>query len=96
MKTLSLHIRLKSVEGALVRLLGLVMRRGFRVVGMEARQSHCGGRFEVALDVSGHRSPVTLERQIAKLYDVENVQVLPAVDVLPAFWTVRGLATASA
>ena len=79
----SVHVRMKYVEGALNRLLGLAARRGFGIAGVEARRSHCGKRYEVALELTGDRSIDNLERQFAKLYDVESVRVLPAADPLP-------------
>jgi acetolactate synthase regulatory subunit len=79
----SVHIRMKYVEGALNRLLGMATRRGFGIAGVEARRSHCGRRYEIALELTGDRSIENLERQFAKLYDVESVRVLPAAAPLP-------------
>lgn len=78
----SIHVRMKFIEGALSRLLGLAARKGFGIAGVEARRSHCGRRYEVALELTGERSVENLGRQFAKLYEVESVRVLPAADPL--------------
>jgi acetolactate synthase regulatory subunit len=83
MNITSVHVRMKFIEGALSRLLGLAARRGFGIAGVEARRSHCGRRYEVALELIGDRSVDNLGRQFAKLYEVESVRVLPAADTLP-------------
>lgn len=83
MKLSSIHVRMKFKEGALLRLIGLAARRGFGIVGVEARCSHCGQRYEIALELTSDRSTENLARQLAKLHDVESVSVLPAADPLP-------------
>lgn len=65
-----LRLTLKKADGALLRVLGLVARRGFDVVRLEARATEAGDRYEVDLTVSGARPIDVLSRQLAKLFDV--------------------------
>jgi acetolactate synthase regulatory subunit len=83
MSSFSLQVRMAFIEGALQRLLGTVTRRGFAIVGVEARQSRCGSGYEVTLDLSGERSTDNIKRQIAKLYEVQSVRSLTATDPIP-------------
>jgi acetolactate synthase regulatory subunit len=83
MKISSIHVRMHFIEGALSRLMGLAARRGFSIAGVEARRSHCGTRYDVALELTGDRSVEHLVRQFGKLYEVESVRVLPAAGLLP-------------
>jgi acetolactate synthase small subunit len=75
----TLRMNLHKVEGALVRLLGLIERRGFAVTSMNAcTDEH---HVEVTVDVhSAGRSVETLTRQIQKLYDVRSVACLTGAE----------------
>jgi acetolactate synthase regulatory subunit len=77
--TTRLCVRLTFIEGALIRLLGLAGRRGFDIAKVDARTVDGGRAYEVTLELLGPRCPVTLQRQIAKLYDVERVEIVPAL-----------------
>lgn len=71
------EIRLAPSEGALLRTLGLIQRRGFRV-GELALRSETGGQvLNLSVDGPG-RSPEVLARQIARLHDVEHVERIEA------------------
>ena len=72
--TATLRIRLKRAEGSLVRLLGLVGRRGFETEGISARSLE--KHMDVVLTVRGARSVEVLTRQILKLEDVERVEAV--------------------
>ena len=72
--TATLEIRMKRTEGSLVRLLGLVGRRGFETEGVSARSLE--KHIDVTLTVCGARSVEILERQILKLEDVERVEAV--------------------
>ena len=71
---IKLNITVKDCEGALVRLLGTIERRGHKLLQLNSR--HCPGKpgaREFLLDVDcGGRSPDVLVRQIRRLYDVLN------------------------
>lgn len=69
---IKLNITVKDCEGALVRLLGTIERRGHRLLQLSSRNcpANSGAR-EFLLDVDcGSRSPDVLVRQIRRLYDV--------------------------
>lgn len=75
----TLRMNLHKVEGALIRLLGLIERRGFAVTSMNAcTDEH---QVEVTVDIfSTGRSVETLTRQIQKLYDVRSVACLTGAE----------------
>lgn len=75
----TLRMNLHKVEGALIRLLGLIERRGFAVTSMNACTDEHS--VEVTVDIhSAGRSVETLTRQIQKLYDVRSVACLTAAE----------------
>jgi acetolactate synthase small subunit len=80
----TLRMKIYKVEGALIRLLGLIERRGFAVTSMNAHADESAQHVEVTVHVhSAGRSVETLARQIQKLYDVRSVACLTATE-LPA------------
>ena len=67
------EIRLDHSEGAMLRCLGLIQRRGFTISEM-AMRGHADGQILTAvIDTSG-RSAETLMRQIQRLHDVVSVR----------------------
>ena len=73
-----IHVDFDAAEGALLRMVGLVERRGFVVggVSMAARD----GRGSLSLDVEPRDSSRRLEviaAQLRRLHDVRNVSILP-------------------
>lgn len=72
---MSVHfqIRLRHNEGALLRTLGLIQRRGFNVGDLALRHEKCGQLLSLSLDGQG-RCPDVLVRQIARLHDVDRVE----------------------
>lgn len=79
MSTTRLFVKMQFVEGALIRLLGLAGRRGFDIARVEARRTDGGKVYEVMMELAGPRCVLTLQRQIAKLYDVQTVEIVPAL-----------------
>ncbi len=67
------------VEGAMIRMLGLVERRGFRVRGLEMRQEGASGcvTLEVEARDPGRRLDV-LDLQLRRLSEVRKVFLFPA------------------
>lgn len=63
------HLLLSHAEGALVRVLGTIERRGFKLGSVESRPSQRGVNLNFTLAPSG-RSPDVLLRQIQRLHDV--------------------------
>lgn len=71
----SLRIELADAEGALMRLIGLVERRGFTIAAMDKSETS-GGQSTVTLSLAardGARSMDVLARQVARLLDVRGV-----------------------
>ncbi|HEX5182360.1 MAG TPA: ACT domain-containing protein [Allosphingosinicella sp.] len=73
-----IHVDFDATEGALLRLLGLVERRGFAVSGLAMRAAD--GRFTLSLDVAP-RDPArrldVVAAQLRRLVDVRGVSILP-------------------
>jgi len=68
-------IRLTLTEGAVLRTLGLIHRRGFSVVEMALRSEQGRQMLSLSVDSAG-RCPDILARQISRLHDVERVERL--------------------
>lgn len=71
----SLRIELADAEGALMRLIGLVERRGFTIAAMDKSETS-GGQSTVTLSLAARddaRSMDVLARQVARLLDVRGV-----------------------
>lgn len=63
-------------EGALVRMLGLIERRGFLPLGVQTRPGIEAGTLNVALDVQTKgmpRSLCVLQKHLRKLHEVREV-----------------------
>ena len=66
-----MNVGMHNRDGALLRLIGLVERRGFRVRGLDTELSCDGTCMEVELELSGPgRDVENLSRQVQKLLDV--------------------------
>ncbi len=75
----TLRMNIHKVEGALIRLLGLIERRGFAVTAMNAHSDDASQQVEITVHLhSAGRSVDILARQIEKLYDVRSVACLTA------------------
>jgi acetolactate synthase regulatory subunit len=71
---ISVNVTLKEVEGALVRLLGTIERRGHRLLAVRSEKSLMrvnAQDLKLELDC-GERSPDILLRQLGRLHDVLN------------------------
>jgi len=71
----ALVVRLRRTEGALLRLIGLVQRRGFAIADIATAPAEAGV-WHVRLDLESARDPDPLARQIEKLYDVVAVDAV--------------------
>lgn len=70
----ALQLTVAPREGALVRVLGLVERRGYAPVSV-AFASGEDGDFELSLGVRGSRPVELLVRQLSRLLEVKRVEV---------------------
>lgn len=76
MNTFTLQLRVKQSEGALVRVLGVTRRRRFDLLQLTANASEDGNFLDVRMTVRADRAENTLLRQIEKLEDVSQVEIL--------------------
>jgi acetolactate synthase-1/3 small subunit/acetolactate synthase II small subunit len=71
-----IRIAFRNDEGALVRILGTIERRGYRLLGVEAREGSLG--LELSARDPGRRLDV-LAAQLRRLHDVTDVTPFPAM-----------------
>lgn len=69
-----LQIQLRAGEGAVLRAIGLVERRGFRLESMRLAEV-AGASQRLDLDVSSERPAELLKRQLERLHDVLSVEL---------------------
>lgn len=87
-----LNIRMRRAEGCLVRLLGVVQRRGYEVVSLTADLDSEARAYDIRLVFSpisttaepAGRPPDILVRMIERLYDVDSVEVVEEVPAKPS------------
>ncbi len=63
-------LHLTAPPGALLRVLGVIERRGFRVLGCTTVDHDDG--YRIHLNIRGSRGPQLLCRQLARLMDVHG------------------------
>lgn len=73
-----LNLRLRPAEGAVLRVLGSIERRGFTLREIEGRQA--SGAIELSVTVAGERPAEVLVRQLQRLYDVLLAELEPCPD----------------
>jgi acetolactate synthase II small subunit len=70
------EIELDHSEGALMRVLGTVERRGFGLVALNADKPDADS-YALRLRIDGARDPDVLCRQLERLVEVRTVRLLP-------------------
>ena len=90
----TLYVRLKKAEGCLVRLLGQIGRRGYDVLGVQARLTADRKSFEVLVEFEPFlpsppapmqpRPIEVLPSLVAKLLEVEQVELRGAAPKAPS------------
>ena len=73
----SLDITLSGAEGAVIRTLGLIERRGFSLDSCSVGEIQ-DNRRAMRVSVSSTRPGDLLKRQLERLHDVYTVEVKPA------------------
>lgn len=73
-----LNIQLGTGEGAVIRTLGLIERRGFSLGKCSFSEAGSSGR-SMQVSVSSTRPGDLLKRQLERLHDVLGVELKPAV-----------------
>ena len=69
-----IQLKLKSTEGALLRVIGVTERRGYPLIHIDANTSE--NFMEVCLGVKPNRPIPLLLRQLNKLHDVYSAEAL--------------------
>lgn len=77
-----LHIQLSSCEGAVIRALGLMERRGYILKTCSVGEPD-GVRRDLDVIVTSTRSGDLLKRQLERLHDVSYVELKPAAPIKP-------------
>ena len=72
----TLQIQLSGAEGAIIRSLGLVERRGFRIIKCSVHKADDDGQ-AMEVNVESDRPGDLLKRQLERLHDVRQVVLLP-------------------
>jgi len=72
----TVQLRVKQSEGALVRILGVTRRRRFDLLHLTADTTGDGHFLDIQMTVQADRAENTLVRQIEKLEDVSQVEVV--------------------
>lgn len=83
-----LNIQLRVCEGAVIRALGLIERRGFRLDAVTLGEAQGDGQ-AMEVVVSGGRSPDLLQRQLERLHDVNRVEQGNNAGQAPQIGTMR-------
>ncbi len=78
----TLRIQLSSVEGAVIRALGLIERRGFSLNKCSVSESDGTGR-NMEVTVTSTRPGDLLKRQLERLHDVYHVELVPEIIMSP-------------
>jgi acetolactate synthase II small subunit len=69
-----LEITMAASEGALIRVLGTVERRGYSLNTLHVEKTQDHG-MQISMDVESDRDANILCRQLGRLYDVQNVHL---------------------
>ena len=72
-----LELQLTAAEGALIRVLGVIERRGFTASSVQAERD-ADGQWQVRMIVAGSRPGPTLAQQLEKVHDCLSVSVQPS------------------
>ncbi len=78
----TLTIQLSGSEGAVIRTLGLIERRGFSLGRCSVGETDINGRV-MEVQVSSTRPGDLLKRQLERLHDVFHVELKPAAASKP-------------
>ena len=80
MNTFTLQIRIRQSDGALERILGVTRRRQFALSQLNVSEAGRGAAadYDVEMTVRGERAPAFLVRQLEKLEDVAELNMVAA------------------
>jgi acetolactate synthase II small subunit len=83
--TMRLAINFTVAEGAVVRMLGLIERRGFAVTGLGMTEHGAGETASMVVELAPRdagRSLDTLDLQLRRLHGVSHVSTFTAAEAL--------------
>ncbi|MDR1076168.1 MAG: acetolactate synthase [Xanthomonadaceae bacterium] len=72
-----LDMTVKAAEGAVIRMAGMVERRGFTLRGIQGEVQPDSGIWQLRLVVESPRAPEALKHQLEKLYDCLSIRIVP-------------------
>jgi len=72
----TLNLKLSAGEGTVIRALGLIERRGFRLDSCSVSEVDAGSRC-MQVKVTSSRPGDLLKRQLERLHDVYHVELRP-------------------
>jgi len=84
----TLHIQLSSCEGAVLRAIGLIERRGFSLDSCSVSEAD-GDTRSMEISVISSRPGDLLKRQLERLHDVLQVELQAAAVIHPQSAVVR-------
>ena len=71
-----LHVTFAPAEGAMLRILGLIERRGYVIRELSMTQRPPGAALSIAIEARDDgRQPAIVVRQIGNLHDVSSVDL---------------------
>jgi acetolactate synthase regulatory subunit len=70
----TVSIKLSNTEGALERVLGRLRQRAFDISSMSAERSADRSYIEARFTIEGIRAPEPVIKQLAKLYEVQQLR----------------------
>lgn len=76
-----LECEIAQTEGSLMRVLGVVERRGYRLQELTVRPAGPGG-LQLSLSIESPRDAEVLVRQLERLVDVHDAFLLPVESAL--------------
>ncbi|GAA3995615.1 ACT domain-containing protein [Sphingomonas humi] len=83
--TARLNVDFVPTEGAMLRILGLIERRGFRVRELNLGERQSSSSLSILIEArDAGRQVEVVARQIAGLSDVSAVEVTPSQTMVPA------------
>jgi len=71
---LELSLAIRDVEGGLLRVLGAIERRGFRLAAVNTRTAPHGLDLDLSIEADGRPAEVLL-RQVARLHEVMRASI---------------------
>nr|WP_314446768.1 ACT domain-containing protein [uncultured Sphingomonas sp.] len=83
--TARLHVDFRPAEGAMLRILGLIERRGYRIRELTLAEQQARSSLSILIEPRDDgRRPEIVARQVRNLFDVSAVTLNPTPSTVPA------------